>query len=277
MAAVLVLSAAHAFAHDGESPLAEAVAEAEGSSLLGFDMRQGEHISLDAEFTDATGRTVTLGDLTAGGARPLVLSLMYYECPNLCGQIVITNAEVFGSVSKVAGEDYQLVTVSISPTEGAELAAEKKALAISMAPEGFPADGWTFLVGEKENIDLLAESVGFHYRRSGDEYDHPLGLVFVSPRGKITSYVNGLDYVPAEIALNVMSASGGVVTPAVAKVLRLCFSYSPESDSLVFSVDKVTGGVTLTVAGVFGIFLVRRSRQRRERISESEGRKRSSE
>jgi len=245
--------------------------EGEEDELIGFDAQEGSRVPMDLTFTDETGAEVTLADLTSDGSRPLVLSLLYYDCKNQCTQVVVAAARTFGAVSRKAGTDYQLVMVSISPTETPEIAAEKKALAMTMVDDGFPQGGWTFLVGQHAQIDALAASIGFRYRKNGEDYDHPLGLVFVSPSGTVTSYVTGTSYLPAEVNLGIMGASNGVVTPMVAKVLRLCFSYNPASDSLVFQVNKVIGAVTLLVAGGFALFLILRSRKKRGGASAPSG------
>lgn len=261
---------------DSEASGSEALFELEGgnppgaSSELGFMEREGEYLPMDAQFQNSHGKTVTLGELTRQGTRPLVLNMQYYECPNLCGQILIDQAQSFSRISRVAGEDYQLVTISIAPDETAALAAEVKNRTLTMLESEFPAGGWSFLTGEKANIDKVAEAVGFRYRKKGDRYDHPMGLVFISPEGKITRYVHGLEYLPAVVNLSIMEASSGTVQPAVAKVLKLCFSYNPDSNTIAFRAKRVTGVVTVTFAGVFGLFLLRRSLLRRRKYRELE-------
>lgn len=252
----------------GPTTNTEAVFELEGgngpqSGEVGFLQREGETIPMDTEFTNSRGETVTLAELTGGGSRPLVLNMQYYECPNLCGQILIDQAETFSGISRVAGKDYQLVTISVAPDETPQLAAEIKTRTLTMLDEEFPAEGWSFLTGTKANIDRIAEATGFHYRRSGNDYEHPLGLVFISPEGKITRYVHGLDYLPAVVNISIMESTSGTVQPAVAKVLRLCFNYSPEGNTIAFKAKQVTGAVTVTFASIFGLFLFRRSRIRR--------------
>jgi protein SCO1/2 len=229
----------------------------------GFLEREGNMVPMDTEFTTSDGETVTLAELAGNGERPLVLNLQYYDCPNLCGQILIDQAETLSQVSRVAGEDYQLVTLSIAPNETPELAAEIKNRTLGMLESAFPEEGWSFLTGDKGNIDRVAESIGFQYRRKGESYAHPMGLVFVSPHGKVTRYVHGLDYLPAVVNMSIMEATTGTVQPAVAKVLQLCFQTSPEGNTIAFKAKQVTGAVTITFASVFGLFLFRRGRIRR--------------
>ena len=248
----------------------EGQTSAQSRGGLGFKDNEGGQVPLDLTFTNAKGEKVTLAELTKGGERPLVFDLQYYECPNICGQILINIAEGFDQVSSTPGKDFQLVTLSISPEEGPKIASETKERTLKMFKGSFPDNAWSFLTGTKENIDALAESIGFKYRKRSDGlYDHPLGLVFVSPEGKITRYVHGLNYLPAALNMSILGASKGTVKPAVAKVLRLCFSYQPESNSLAFNVKKVTGVVTVIIAATFGVFLFFRSRRRRIQMEES--------
>lgn len=276
-ALLLLYGAVPAAAHPGETHSESSGTEGEAlfaleggnapnaSSELGFLEREGEYVPMDTEFRNSRGERVTLQELTNGGTLPLVLNMQYYECPNLCGQILIDQAESFSQISRVAGKDYQLVTLSIAPDETPELAADIKDRTLTMLKRDFPETGWSFLTGKKASIDKLAGATGFHYRRKGNDYDHPMGLVFISPEGKITRYVHGLDYLPAVVNLSIMEASSGTVQPAVAKVLQLCFSYEPDSNTIAFQAKRVTGVVTVTFASVFGLFLFRRSLLRRRK------------
>ena len=51
-----------------------------------IDQRLGEQLPLDLPFSGRDGRDVRLGDYF--GKRPVVLALVYYECPMLCTQVL---------------------------------------------------------------------------------------------------------------------------------------------------------------------------------------------
>jgi protein SCO1/2 len=232
----------------------------EPADTLGFQDRTGSYIPLDVTLRNAEGDERTFAELAD---RPVILAFLYYRCVDVCEQIGIDLASALNRASAVSGKDYRVAVVSIDPTEGPADARTLRDRIVPMLAEKRSAAAWEFLTGTDADIDRITDVAGFHYRKVGDAYEHPIGLIFVSPEGKITRYVHGLAYLPAELDLSIMEASTGTVGPAVAKVLRMCFSYDPRANRLVFNATRVTGGLTLTVALGFSAFLFVRSRKRR--------------
>jgi protein SCO1 len=251
LAALLILVPFSASAHEGGHEPAE---------TLGFEDKTGSYLPLDLVFTTAEGASVVLADLVR---KPTIMIFQYYRCTDLCEQIGMDLASALDRATTVAGRDYRVLSFSIDPEETPEDARTIRNRTLPMFTKPFPKDAWDFLTGGDESIDAITDAVGFHYRKVGTDFDHPIGLVFVSPDGKITNYVHGLAYLPAEISLSVMGASTGTVAPAVAKVLRFCFTYDKASNTLVFNATRVTGGLTLVIAAAFAVFLYVRGRKRR--------------
>ena len=115
---------------------------------------------------------------------------------------------------------------------------------------------WRFLTGDKENIHQLTDAIGFHFKRQGQDFLHPVSLVILSPDGKITRYIYGTEFLPFDIKMALLEASEGRVGPTLSKVLRFCFSYDPKGRKYVFNTLKVTGIVTLLFALSLILFLV---------------------
>lgn len=252
LASLLLFIPPSLMAHEGE--------DHSGAETLGFEDKTGTFIPLDVAFTTAEGESVVLADLVKV---PTIFVFQYYRCTDICEQISIDLASALDRTSAQGGSDYRVALISIDPSESP---ADARTLRDRIAPmfsvpqsEG----SWEFLTGSDESIDRITDATGFHYRKIGQDFEHPIGLVFVSPEGKITRYVHGLAYLPAELNLSIMEASSGTVAPAVAKVLRFCFSYDPTANLLVFNATRVTGGVTLTIALGFISFLFVRGRKRR--------------
>lgn len=250
-AVFLMLIPFFAPAHEGAHQAAE---------TLGFEDKTGSYIPLNLTFTTAEGKSVLLADLVK---KPTIMVFQYFKCVDLCEQIGMDLASALDRSMSVAGKDYRVISFSIDPEETPEDARTIRNRTLPMFTKPFPQDAWDFVTGSDESIDAITDAVGFHYRKVGNDFDHPIGLIFVSPEGKITRYVHGLAYLPAEISLSVMSASTGTVAPAVAKVLRFCFTYDSVSNTIVFNATRVTGGVTLAIAFAFGLFLFVRGRKRR--------------
>jgi len=218
---------------------------------VGFDPHPGVQVPPDLAFHDELGQSVRLGDYL--GQRPVVLTLNYFTCPNLCPLTVQDLASALGDVPFSVGDQYSVLTVSIDPTDTPALAQEKKRA--YLRPYGHPGieTGWHFLTGDQDTIVRLTDAVGFRYAFDPDqhEYAHPAGLVVLTPDGTIARYLYGLDFEPNDLRLALVEASQHQIATALDRVLLLCYHYDPENgrySSLVLRAVQ-TGGVA-TVAGL---------------------------
>jgi hypothetical protein len=164
------------------------------------------------------------------------------------------------------GKDFTVVTISIDPHETPADARKARRIGLESIQRPFPPESWRFLTGSAASIGAVADSVGFRFARTGDYYDHPVGIIILSPTGKIVRYMNGADFLPADLKLSLLEASQGKVGPTIARFLRICFSYDPGSRKLVFNTLKVVASVTLAVAGAFVIYLLVAARKKRRRV-----------
>ncbi len=227
---------------------------------VGIEQHLGAFVPLDARFTLEDGSPAALRDLIHV---PTVLALVYYRCPNACDYLLTGMASVLASVDAVPGRDFQVITLTIDPRETTIDALKAKKVGLESIEEPFPAEDWRFLTGDERNIRAVADAIGFHYVREGGEFDHPLGLVILSPKGKIVRYMTGTDFLPIDLKMSFLEASTGTVGPTIAKVLRYCLSYDPQKHGYVFNTLKVTGIVTLALAAGLVLYLVLSGRRRR--------------
>ncbi len=241
-----------ALAHEG----------ATGSAPLGFEERLGSTAALDASFTGEDGVSLRFGDLVD---RPVLLNFVYYRCKNECNGLLVGIAQALHGVDADPDSAYRVVTVSVDETEVPADALPKKAIALASVEKPFPPSAWRFLVGSHASIDALADSVGFSYAKNGADFDHPLGLVVLSPRGKIVRYMNGADFLPVDVSMSLLEASSGLVRPTIAKLLRFCMSYNPQSRQFGFNVLRVSGIVITILVGGFVLYLVLSGTRRRRR------------
>jgi protein SCO1 len=239
----------------GEAPRA--------AGQIGIDEKLGGTVALDAVFVGEDGAPVTLRQLVH---TPTILALVYYTCPNVCDLLLTGLAGVLTGVPAEPGKDFTVVTISIDPRETPADARKAKRIGLESIQRPFPPESWRFLTGGVESIGAVADSVGFRFAHTGDYYDHPVGIIILSPTGKIVRYMNGADFLPADLKLSLLEASQGKVGPTIARFLRICFSYDPGSRKLVFNTLKVVASVTLTVAGAFVIYLVLAARKKRRRV-----------
>jgi protein SCO1/2 len=231
---------------------------------IGIDEKLGGSVALDAEFVGEDGSPVTLRQLIH---TPTVLALVYYTCPNVCDLLLTGIAGVLKGLPAEPGRDFNVVTISIDERETPADARRARRIGLESIQRPFPPASWRFLTGTAASIDAVADSVGFRFARTAGYYDHPVGIIILSPTGKIVRYMNGADFLPADLKLSLLEASQGKVGPTIARFIRICFSYDPGSRKLVFNTLKVVASVTLAVAGAFVVYLVVAGRRKRRRAT----------
>ncbi|HRP63413.1 MAG TPA: SCO family protein [Phycisphaerales bacterium] len=218
---------------------------------VGQVQRLGESVSLDLEFTDEYGNRVKLGDFFSPG-RPVILTLNYYSCPMLCHLTLNGLLEGLREITWTAGQEFQIVTISIKPTETADDAkAYKEAYIRRYGREGVD-QGWRFLVGDQRNIEAIAYQTGFGYKilPNGEDYAHPSTITFITPDGRISKYINDVMFPSRDLRFALVEASqGGIGGPMERFLLLTCYQYDPNSGSYVPVAWKLmrTGGA-LTLA-----------------------------
>lgn len=220
---------------------------------MGVEQKLGQYVPLDISFHDEEGHVVSLRQLIH---RPTILALVYYHCPNVCSLLLQNLADVLNKLPADPGKEYTALAVSFDENEKPSLALQKKKTYLKMIERPFPEDTWRFLTGNKENIRQLADAVGFHFKRVGEDFEHPVALIILAPDGKIVRYMYGADPLPFDLKLALVEASQGRIGPAITKVVRFCFSYDPKGKKLVFNMLRVTGSVTLLFALSFIVFLL---------------------
>ena len=229
---------------------------------IGIDQRLGQLIPLDLKFKDENGQPVALREIVD---RPTILALVYYHCPNVCSLLLQNLADVLNRMPGEPGKEYKVLSISFDETETARLASERKKVYLQMFERPFPADAWRFLTGDLENIRKLTDAAGFHFKRVREDFEHPVGLIILSPDGKIVRYMDGAAPLPFDLKIALVEASQGRVGPAIAKLVQFCFRYDPKAHKLVFNLLRVTGSVTLLFALAFVAFLLFKGRRRRPR------------
>ncbi|MCX6549551.1 MAG: SCO family protein [Acidobacteria bacterium] len=232
---------------------------------VGIDQKLNAQVPLDAAFRDEQGRQVSLGDYF--GKRPVVLALVYYECPMLCTQVLNGAVAAFKVMNFTAGDEFEVVTVSFNPKETPAMASSKKTTYINKYGRPEAAAGWHFLTGDKPAIDALANAVGFRYvfDQASQQYVHASAIMVLTPQGRVSKYFYGIEYPPKDIRLGLIEASGGKIGNPVDQVLLYCYHYDPHSGKysmVVMNVLRVAGVATVgTIVGFVGLMW---SRDRRK-------------
>jgi protein SCO1/2 len=227
---------------------------------VGFEPQLNAQLPLDLTFRDESGRDVQLRQYF--GHRPVLLALVYYGCPMLCNQI---EQGVVGSLKMLsfnAGRDYEVVFVSFDARETPDMAAKKKAAALSHYGRPETVAGWHFLTGKEEQIHALTSAANFRY--SFDEknnlFAHASGIMLITPDGRISRYFYGVEYPSRDVRLGLVDASAGKIGTPIDHLLLFCFHYDPETARYSATILRVIrlGGILTIFSIVAGILIFRR-------------------
>jgi protein SCO1/2 len=228
---------------------------------VGVAQHLNQPLPLDAQFVDDTGKPVKLGDYF--GKHPAILSLVYYNCPMLCSEELDGLTSALEMVHLTPGKDFDVVIISIDPSETPELAAKKKAFYVKRYGRPETAAGWHFLTGQAQAIDSVTNAVGFGYIRVPgpdgklSQFAHASSIEVVTTDGKLAQYYLGVEYSAKDVMLGLIEASGNKIGSPVANILTYCYHYDPESNKHSIRVVRVVqlGGM-ITVAGLGGFMFL---------------------
>lgn len=220
----------------------------------------------DLVFTNEYGEKVRLADIVN---KPTALNLVYYKCPGICTVLMNGVSDVVKQTDKVLATEYEVLTISFSPTETPALAKSKKDHYVKINTSSDVEHGWHFLTGDSANIAKLLNQTGFKVKKTGANYIHPGALIILSPNRKITRYLNGSYYNPFDFKMALVEASQGKSSPTINKVLNYCFSYDPHGKKYVFNITKVAGSVVIFFAALLLFIMLLNERKRKKKINQS--------
>ena len=228
---------------------------------IGFDQRLGESVPLDITLRDEAGRDVQLAAFF--GKRPVVLALVYYECPMLCTLTLNGLTKALRILTFDPGKEFEIVVVSFEPKETPELAAAKKAAYADRLDRPGTEGGWHFLTGDADQIARLTEAVGFRFTwdEKTSQYAHPAGVVVLTPEAKLARYLYGIEYSPKDLRFALIEAADERIGSAVDDVLLFCYQYDPMTgkySAAVMRLLRVASVLTVAALGTFIVVMRRR-------------------
>lgn len=240
------------------------------SREITIEQKLSEQVPLNLTFRDETGREVQLKQYF--GKKPVLLTLVYYECPSLCGLVLQGLLKSLRVINYTPGDQFEIVTVSINPKETPDLAAAKKQNFLKEYGRLDAAKGWHFLTGEDDQIRQLADAVGFRYvydPKSG-QYAHAAGIMLLTPGGKVARYFYGIEYSPRDLRMGIIDASQGKVGSPVEKVILFCFQYDPSTGKYSLAIIRVIQlASVLTVLALGGFISAQMYREKRRHKKEA--------
>ncbi len=252
---------------------AEAARGARAKNLLegvNIEQRIGTMLPLDAVFKDEAGKDVALGEFF-GHDRPVVLALVYYECPMLCTLVLNGLVKAFRALKLLdfmPGKQFEVVVISFDAKETPRLAAAKKSTYVDAYGVPETAGAWHFLTGPQASIDAVTEAVGFQYRYDPDkdQFAHAAGIMIASPQGKLSRYLLGIEYAPRDMRLALTEASENKVGSIAEQLLLLCYHYDPETGKYTAAaMTALRVAAVATVIAIVSLIVVMRRREGRPR------------
>jgi protein SCO1/2 len=270
-AALLVLFSCTAYAQIMTEPPADRLPPQLNG--VGIEQRLNQKIPLGLAFRDETGQTVRLSEYF-NDKKPLLLSLVYYQCTMLCSQVLSSIADSLRLVKFDAGKDFTVLTVSFDPRETPAMAAAAKERYLGIYRRPGAERGWHFLTGDESSIHALADAVGFHYYwdRYAKQFAHATGIMLLTPDGRVAQYYYGAHFFPTDLRFGLIQASQNQIGTLADQIVLYCYHYDPRVGRygvIVSRVIQLSGGITLLIFGSFLIFLFKNDPNRRHRASEN--------
>jgi protein SCO1 len=231
-----------------------------GLKHVGIEQHLNQQIPPDLAFRDESGKPVELADYF--GRKPLILNLVYYQCPMLCGEVLSGLESALRILKFDVGREFDVLTVSFDPKETPEIAAAKKAELLKRYGRPEAAAGWHFLTGTQAAIDALTQSAGFEYEYDPQtrQFAHATAILVLTPQGRIAQYYYGVEFAPRDLRLGLVQASENKIGSVADQVLLYCYHYDPDQGkygAIISRILKLAAAATIVLLGAFLITMFR--------------------
>ena len=227
---------------------------------IGITEHLDEFLPTDIYLIDENNQRVLLTDLID---KPTIINWVYFRCPGICSPLMEGLAKVMDESDMIPGVDYQVFTISFDPSETIDLGLRKKTNYLNLVNKKEAiSKGWKFFVSDTVSIQKGTNATGFKYKKTGSDFAHAASITVVSPKGKITRYLNGIYFLPFDFKMAVIESSKGMSAPTISKIMQYCFSYDPVGQAYVLNVTKISGTLILFVALLFFLILIFKPRRK---------------
>ena len=237
---------------------------------IGIVEHLDEYLPKDIFLIDENNRRVVLTDLID---KPTIINWVYFRCPGICSPLMEGLAKVMDASDLVPGVDYQVLTISFDARETIDLGIRKKNNYLNLVSKKDEIrKGWKFFVSDSASIIKGTNATGFKYKSTGNNFAHAASICVVSPKGKITRYLNGIYFLPFDFKMAIIESSKGMSAPTISRIMLYCFAYDPVGQAYVLNVTKIAGTLILFVAVLFFLVLIfKPRRQKNEARSRENG------
>jgi protein SCO1 len=223
---------------------------------VGIVQKMNAQVPVDVPFVDETGKQVTLSQYLG---KPVILALVYYQCPSLCNLVLNGIVRTTKLLTMTAGSDFDVVAISFDPRETPEIAAAKKQTYVKQYGRAGAENGWHFLTGTEASSRMVADAVGFHYAFDSmtNQYAHASAIILLTPQGRVARYFYGVEYPARDLRLGLTEASSGQISSPVDQILLYCYHYDPATGKYGLVVmNLLRAGGILTILCLAGLLFI---------------------
>jgi protein SCO1/2 len=237
-----------------------------GDTRVGIDEHLDSIIPLNLTFMNEQNQPVQLKDIIK---KPTILTLVYFDCPGICPQLLSGVSYAVENLGMQLGKDFQIVTVSFNYDDTPAKAIERKANFLGPHIKPYASE-WHYFTGDSANIYALTNAVGYRFVRAGNDFIHPSAIMVLSPTGKITRYLYGTNFLPFDVKMALLESQKGQSRPTINRVYEYCFSYDPEGRRYTLEVTKISATIIIFLAVVLFLALLLRSNKKRKQNQKPE-------
>ena len=207
----------------------------------------GDFIDLNLIFTNEQGQSLKLKEYF--GSDPVLMTIVYYNCPSLCNFHL---NGLFEGLKKLSGywtAPYQFIIISMDSTEKTPLAKEKKANYLNQF-KSLRGENIHFLTGSENSIKKLSDSLGFSFRwdEETEQFAHSPVAYTLSPKAMISRYLYGVTFEPRTLKLSLLEAGAGKTGNMIDRILLFCYRFNPKENKYTLyavNIMKVGGGLII--------------------------------
>lgn len=225
---------------------------------VGIEQKLNEQLPFDAVFKNEDGKEVRLGEYFGNG-KPVILALVYFECPMLCNEVLNGLTGSLKGISFDAGKEFDVVAISFDARENdvPELAKNKKAGYLKRYERAATENGWHFLTGTQVEIDKVTKAVGFNYKfdEATNQFAHAGGIMMLTPEGKISRYFYGINYQPRDLKFGLIESSEGKIGNPAEQLYLYCFHYDPSTGNYGLAVLRVMRAASVLLLIAIGAMI----------------------
>jgi protein SCO1/2 len=215
-------------------------------------------VPVGASFLDQDGKPVHIADFLGKG-KPVVVALVYYECPMLCGLVLGGMARGMKETGLELGKDYTALSISFDPREKPAQGFVRQKHYLQSFDKADRKDVWPFLVGQDAQIHLVTDAVGFRYKFDEEtkQYAHGAAILVLTPDGRVSRYLYGVEFPGRDLRLALVEAADGKVGTSFDRFLLTCYRYDPVARKYVpYAMGMVRAGALLVLFGLASVLFV---------------------